>query len=232
MARTQGLERERWPHAWPEEPEGQEGEEYYPEEHGPARPIVNPYAVIALVAALLLLFPVALVFGLIAFSHPRGRVMATFALLLGAAQVAAVAAFFVLPGSLLPETDFLSGSPTTAPPPSTVVVTSVVTATPTAAPAAPAPTVAVPVVRKGATCDAADVGAIGAAEDGGTLLCLATSGARGGYQWSGPYNVGTGLFEPGERCDPSIARTGRTAENRALVCESGTGGQTWTEWTS
>lgn len=212
---------------------GAGGEEYYyQEDHGPARPIVNPYAVIALVAALLLVFPVALVFGLIAFSHPRGRVMATFALLLGAAQVAAVAAFFLLPGSLLPETDFLSGG-STPPPPSTVVVTSVVTATPTAAPpAAPAPTAAVPTVRKGASCDADDVGAIGTAEDGGTLLCLETSGARGGYQWSGPYHVGTGLFEPGERCDPSIARTGRTAENRALVCESGTGGQTWTEWTS
>src|SRR5690606_17586158 len=61
------------------------------------RPIVNPYAVVALVAALVLLFPVARVLGLSAFTHPRGRFMAFAAFLLGAFEAAWLVAFVVLP---------------------------------------------------------------------------------------------------------------------------------------
>ncbi|RZL83048.1 MAG: DUF4190 domain-containing protein [Rhodococcus sp. (in: high G+C Gram-positive bacteria)] len=44
---------------------------------------INPYAVIALVAALLGLFPVAIVFGILAFGRATGRGIATAALVIG-----------------------------------------------------------------------------------------------------------------------------------------------------
>ncbi|MBO0856677.1 MAG: hypothetical protein J2P18_23255, partial [Nocardia sp.] len=52
------------------------------------QPIVNPYAIVALIAALVALFPVAIVFAFISFSHPRGRLMAMCALLLGVLEMA------------------------------------------------------------------------------------------------------------------------------------------------
>jgi hypothetical protein len=76
-------ERRASPQPYYEEPESAEV--------GQQPRIVNPYAVIALVAALLGLFPVAIVFGLIAFGYPSGRGKAAIALLLGLLEVAAVA---------------------------------------------------------------------------------------------------------------------------------------------
>lgn len=40
--------------------------------------------------------------------------------------------------------------------------------------------------------------------------------------------MGTGPYTEDEACDPSIAKTGRTVEGRALVCESGA----WAAWTT
>jgi hypothetical protein len=57
---------------------------------------VNVYAVVALVAALLGLFPVAIVFGLLAFTRPGSRGMPTAAIALGLAEVAGALAFLVL----------------------------------------------------------------------------------------------------------------------------------------
>ncbi|WP_431970270.1 hypothetical protein [Nocardia sp. bgisy134] len=229
MARTQQWqERERWPEAWPDE---RDPEDPFPHE---SRPIVNPYAVVALVAALLALFPVAIVFGFIAFSHPRGRVMACFALLLGAAEVAAVAGFFVLSGNMLPDTMSRATQATTT---TTAQVTTVATVATTSASTAVAPpppppaTTTQPAARKGGACTATQAGLIGAAADGGTLLCLANAAAESGYQWSGPYNVGTGIYEAGSKCDSSVAKTGRTSEGRALVCETQGRGGAWVLWT-
>ncbi|MBF6332297.1 hypothetical protein [Nocardia transvalensis] len=81
------------------------------------------------------------------------------------------------------------------------------------------------VVRKDASCTEAQAGLIGSASDGGTLLCLGKSGK---HEETGPYNVGTGRYTKDEACDPSIAKTGRTAEGRALVFESGA----WAAWTT
>ncbi|WP_067843518.1 hypothetical protein [Nocardia lijiangensis] len=227
MARTQQWqERERWPEAWPDE---RDPEDPFPSE---PRPIVNPYAIIALVAALLALFPIAIVFGFIAFSHPRGRVMACVALLLGAAEVAAVAAFFVLAGNVLPDTMSRANQATAS---TTAQVTTVATTsapTPVAPPpTAPPATTTQPAAHKGGTCTETQAGLIGAAADGGTLLCLANAAADSGYQWSGPYNVGTGVFEAGTKCDPSVAKTGRTSDGRALVCETQGRSAAWVLWT-
>jgi len=218
---------EAWPQAWPEDQEP--GDPFLPD----PRPIVNPYAVIALVAALLALFPVAIVFGLIAFGHPKGRAMATFALLLGIAEAAAVAAVVVLSGSSL--TDTLAEIEDTT-------VTATATADQTSVAAAPnaepvptpaATTEEAPVVRKGAACTASQLGTIGTGVDGGTLLCLEASGSSGSLQWSGPYNIGAGVYEPGATCDETISKSGRTADGRALVCESqGSAGGAWIRWTT
>lgn len=231
MARTrEWRDGEAWPQAWPEDREPDDPFLAEP------RPVVNPYAVIALVAALLVLFPVAIVFGLIAFGHPKGRAMATFALLLGIAEAAAVAAVVVLSGSAL--TDTLSGAEDTTAAATTTVQQTTVAAAPTAVPAPEPPSPAAsteeaPVVRKGAACTMSQLGAIGVGVDGGTLLCLEASGASGNHQWSGPFNIGTGVFEPGATCDETIAKSGRTADGRALVCESqGSAGGVWIRWTS
>ncbi|MEU2256967.1 hypothetical protein [Nocardia xishanensis] len=224
MARTQQWqERERWPEAWPDEGDPDDPHPYE------SRPIVNPYAIVALVAALLALFPVAIVFGFIAFSHPRGRVMACFALLLGAAEVAAVAGFFVMAGNVLPDTVSRAGQATTT---TTAQVTTVATTSAPATVAPPPPaTTTQPAARKGGACTETQAALIGSAADGGTLLCLANAAAESGYQWSGPYNVGTGVYEAGSKCDSSVAKTGRTSDGRALVCETQGRGGVWVLWT-
>ncbi|WP_280511621.1 hypothetical protein [Nocardia farcinica] len=229
MARTQEWQdSEPWPQAWPDE---HEPDDPFPPE---PRPMVNPYAVIALVAALLALFPVAIVFGLIAFGHPRGRAMATFAVLLGLAEVATLAALVLMSGNLL--SDGLTRADDLVAPQSTAGSTAAPpTTTPTPPPASTAPTALptaeAPVVRKGAACTAAQLGMIGSAADGGTLLCLGDPATEGVYRWSGPYHVGTGVYEPGETCDPGIAKSGRTADGRALVCEGGARDAAWVRWT-
>ncbi|MBF6176430.1 DUF4190 domain-containing protein [Nocardia blacklockiae] len=190
-------------------------------------PIVNPYSIIALIAALLGLFPVALVFGLISFGHPRGRAMAMFALLIGILEVVALAGALVLTGVTLPRTS-LGSEPT--PTAATTVVT--VTAAPTTAPALTTPVATTPAaaappsVAKGETCTQAQAGLIGAGSDGSTLLCLR---GGGGYRWAGPYTVTTAVHEGGTKCLPGTDTSARTTDGHALVCE-GRGSGTWTLW--
>lgn len=205
-------------------------------DRGPQRPIVNPYAVIALVAALLLLFPVALVFGLIAFGHPRGKGMAVLALLLGIAEVAVIAAFVVLGGSgwndMLDraENSLLSASETLPQAPVTTAALAPTAAPTVITPPAEADPSGTPVAaRKGASCAEVETGTIGTAADGSTLLCLEKSG---GQSWTGPYTITTAVHEPGGSCDPRTARSARTADGRALICESGARGTTWVLWLS
>ncbi|WP_405163743.1 DUF4190 domain-containing protein [Nocardia sp. NBC_01499] len=254
MARAERRESERWPAAgqddrWPEAGEEEQWAEPEPEERwqepAPSRrrtgrlrveipPIVNPYAIVALVAALVGLFPVAIVFGFIAFSHPRGRVMAMFALLIGVAEVTAVAGLVVLSGNMLPDsltradrsvTTALLAPPTTAnqlPQPTASAAPPV--ATTTASPS----TSNQSNLKKGASCTDGQVGQIGSAADGGTLICL---GSGSGYQWSGPYTVSTTVQQAGAKCDGTSTKTGRTADGRALVCEPATRSGTWVLWT-
>jgi hypothetical protein len=62
----------------------------------PALDPINPYAVVALVAALLGVFPVAIVFGLLAFSHRGGRGLAVSALVLGVLEIVALIGVLVV----------------------------------------------------------------------------------------------------------------------------------------
>jgi hypothetical protein len=107
----------------------------------PAPAVVNPYAVIALVAALLGLFPVAIVFGLIAFSHPGGRGKAVFALLLGLLEVAAIAGVVLTGHRAIDKIDSVLRSARTTTESATVTTTAVVPSAPVPAPAAAAPPV-------------------------------------------------------------------------------------------
>lgn len=208
------------------------------------RPIVNPYAVVALVAALVLLFPVALVFGLIAFTHPRGRFMAFTAFLLGAMEAALLVAFVVLPrdrasdmysriGDALGVT---TGSATAAADPTEGTVDSDTASFIPAAPGAPpteppvtraAPEIAAPVVAERDTA-CPEPALIGAATDGTTLLCLARTGSVTGYQWSGPHRIDAAVHDEGGDCAAGTGATARTAAGRALVCEDGI----WALWVS
>ncbi|WP_433526647.1 DUF4190 domain-containing protein [Nocardia pseudovaccinii] len=252
MARTDNRERERWPEAQPEEYEPETGaigrwpdpdpNDRWPEAEPPARrptragrlrvevpPIVNPYAIVALVAALLGLFPVAIVFGFIAFSHPRGKTMAVCALLLGVIEVVGIAGYVVLSGGNF--SDALSGAHrapvvSSAALPSTIAQTAIpqpsvaptVVTPPATSAAAPTSQVA---PKKGAVCT--EPGRIGTGADGNTLLCLASGGV---YQWNGPYTVGGTVAEPGTKCDGST-KSARTADGRAVTCES----KVWVLWT-
>ncbi|WP_280437658.1 hypothetical protein [Nocardia carnea] len=210
------------------------------------RPVVNPYAVVALVAALVLLFPVAIVFGSIAFTYPRGRFMAFTAFVLGALEAALLVAFVVLPRDRVSDMysqvgDALgvtTGSADAAGVPADGTVesaTAVSIPAPSSAPPAPstrapvtrpAPEIAAPVAEKDTACP--EPALIGAATDGTTLLCLTDTGSVTGYQWSGPYRVAEDVRAEGGNCTAGAAATARTAAGRALVCEDGT----WALWVS
>jgi hypothetical protein len=250
MTRAERRETDRWPQAQPEdrwaepEPDGRwpdDEDERWPEAPSRRRtgrlrveipPIVNPYAIIALVAALLGLFPVAIVFGFIAFSHPRGRVMAMFALLLGVAEITAVAGFILMTSNWLPDVTNRTSSLGTAPVASTpTTVERPVVTTTTAAPSlavTTTPPESQEPVTKGAPCTDAQLGKIGSATTGGTLICLTVAG---GNQWSGPHVVASAVQQAGSKCDASGAKTGRTADGRALVCEVSGRSGTWVLWT-
>lgn len=190
-------------------------------------PIVNPYAIVALVAALLGLFPVAIVFGFISFTHPRGRGIALSALMLGVAEVVALAGALVLSGTTLPHMTFRTQAAPTetaativsvaSPQPTTTVPTPPATTTPASTATAPA------TVAKGEVCTESQAALIGTASDTSTLLCLK---GTGGYRWTGPYTVSTAVYDGGAKCNPASDKTARTADGHALVCER----NTWSLW--
>ncbi|MFQ6226854.1 DUF4190 domain-containing protein [Nocardia sp. NPDC002869] len=250
MAYTQRWAGERWPEVPPDRDEepprtGRRRDEYddWSEEPPPhdERPIVNPYAIVALVAALILVFPVAIVFGLIAFGHPRGRFLAGTAILLGVAEVALLAALVLsprnTPGGVFSRVgdavgEVTGGQRTAEPPVSPTSGTSESTQTSSPGRSAPPPP-SVPASGAAAAPPAAEVDTacpepalLGVAADGGTLLCLTDSASVTGYQWSGPYRVAETVRAEDASC--TGAATARTAAGYALVCENGT----WTLWSS
>lgn len=189
-------------------------------------PIVNPYSIVALVAALLGLFPVAIVFGFISFTHPRGRMMALFALLLGVAEVMLVAGLVAASGFTVPHNLFRFQSDSTAVTATTVPAAASDT-TPAQVTTAPTTAAAPTSVTQGEVCTSAQAALIGTASDGSTLLCLKGSS---GYRWTGPYTVSTAVYDTGSKCDASSDKSARTADGRALVCQGQGRGAVWTLW--
>jgi len=201
-------------------------------------PIVNPYSIVALVGALLGLFPVAIVFGLISFGHPRGRIMALFALMMGVAEVMAVAGLLMLSGVTLPHNPFHMQVTSQAQTDAATPTAQSAALAPTTAPASTAPATATtasasttaPVgVVQGEACTAAQAALIGTAADSSTLLCLQGSS---GYRWTGPYNVSTAVYNNGSTCNPATDKSARTSDGHALVCQGTGRSAAWTPWTS
>ncbi|MFD3701680.1 hypothetical protein ACFWUP_00890 [Nocardia sp. NPDC058658] len=197
---------------------------------GRDQPRVNPYAMVALAAALVVLFPIAIVFGLLSFGHPRGRGIAVLALLLGISEAAvAVAIGLAVFGGLDVTVPTLAQTQSVTTTPLPVSVTSHGTPTATEAVPATSPVEKASVVAKGTECAAEKAGLLGVAADGATLLCL--QGPKG-YTWSGPFRVSGSYYTAGARCDPSVDKSGRTSDNHALVCEGKGSAAVWAPWTS
>ncbi|MQY27116.1 preprotein translocase subunit SecD family protein [Nocardia aurantia] len=224
-------DRRRVPATPPAEPDDEEWEAPSRRRAGRLRvevpPIVNPYAIVALVAALIGAFPVAIVFAFVSFSYPRGRFMAACALLIGMLEVTVLLGVAALAGVTVPHLDLHRssdssaslGQPSVAPtqPTTTSVPITVTAATPVKPPSA----------AKGEVCTDAQVALIGTASDGSTLLCLHSSS---GYRWVGPYSVSTAVHEGGGKCLPGTDKSARTSDGHALVCEGAGATGTWTLW--
>lgn len=194
------------------------------------QPRVNPYAMVALAAALVVLFPIAIVFGLLSFGHPRGRGIAVLALLLGISEAAvAVAIGLAVFGGFDVSVPTLAQSATTTPSPVSVTSHGAPTATATEAVPVTSPAEKGTVVEKGTECAAEKAGLLGVAADGATLLCLR---GPGGYTWSGPFRVSGSYYTAGAKCDPSVDKSGRTSDNHALVCEGKGSAAVWSPWTA
>ncbi|MFE5477727.1 hypothetical protein ACFQ9R_18625 [Nocardia sp. NPDC056541] len=196
------------------------------------QPRVNPYSMVALAAALVLLFPIAIVFGLLSFGHPRGRGIAVLALLLGISEVAVAAAIglAVFGGLDVSMPALAQSAATTTPTPVSVTshtAPTVTEAVPVTSPAGGGEKSGV--VEKGTECTAEKAGLLGVAADGATLLCL-----RGpsGHTWSGPFKVSGSYYTAGAKCDPSVDKSGRTSDNHALVCEGKGSAAVWSLWTT
>ncbi|MFC4372699.1 hypothetical protein ACFO5K_01195 [Nocardia halotolerans] len=204
---------QRWPHAATDDDPGRGHAD---------RVRVNPYSMVALAAALVLIFPIAIVFGLLSFGHPRGRGIAVLALLLGIgeAAVAAAVAMVVFGGF---DVEMPALAQTTAATTSVAVASQGAPTATRAAPVVVTPPAAADIVAEDTPCSADQAGLLGVAADGATLLCLRDGD---GFTWSGPYRVAGSYYSAGTQCDPSVDKSGRTSDNYALVCEGGS----WVPW--
>jgi hypothetical protein len=204
---------------------------------------INPYAVISLVAALLGLFPVATVFGILAFWRPAGRGIAIAGLVLGVLEALATAAvvysastafdsdtvsedatssqYFSMPAEL---PTIISPPLTTAAPTTTVDETISVeeteteTETETAEQIEPAPAV-------NGDCDTS-VDNHATAADGTFLKCTYAGSTRAHWVRSVPI---IGTASEGDSCDPSVTGIAVSPEGQDLFCvtNSRTGSGTW-----
>ncbi|WP_067676589.1 hypothetical protein [Nocardia miyunensis] len=191
-------------------------------------PIVNPYSIVALVGALLALFPVAIVFGFISFTHPRGRMMALFALLIGAAEATALVGLLALSGVSVPHNPFrLQAGSTPVSQTAPATASDVPPVQVTVSTAAPTTSAAQTAVAQGEVCTETQAALIGTTSDGNTLLCLKGSS---GYRWTGPYTVSTAVYDNGSKCNAASDKSARTADGRALVCEGQGRSAAWTLW--
>jgi hypothetical protein len=199
---------------------------------------INPYAVIALVAALLGLFPVAIVFGILAFWRPTGRAIATAALILGILEALAAGSILYSAGSSLSEAVTDSAQATTyssaqalpltpAPtiPPSLIAPAAATTepepeATTTVEESEPATAPAV-----NGDCDP-DVDNHATSADGTFLKCTYAGSTRPHWVRSVPI---IGQAAEGESCDPAATGIAISPEGQDLFCVSNgrTGTGTW-----
>lgn len=191
---------------------------------------INPYAVIALVAALLGLFPVAIVFGILAFWRPAGRGLAIAGLALGAIEAIAVATIVYGFGTGLTADgstnatvyqDYsISATPLEAPP-ATVIVPSLTTPPPaeTTVEVTEEPPLALPAVDD--SCDP-DVDNHATSSDGTFLKCAYAGRSTARWVRSAPIIA---YADQGASCDPSTRGIAVSPEGVEMVCVSNDGGE-------
>ncbi|MDJ0395838.1 DUF4190 domain-containing protein [Rhodococcus sp. G-MC3] len=196
------------------------------------RPVdpINPYAVIALIAALLGLFPVAIVFGILAFWRPAGRRVAIAGLVIGAIEAIAVATVVYGFGTGLTVDDStnatvyhdysLPATPLEAPP-TTVIVPSLTTPPPveTTIAVTKEPPLALPAVDD--PCDPAVDNHATSSND--TFLKCAYAG-RSTARWvrSAPIIA---YADQGAPCDPSARGIAVSPGGVDMVCVSNAANQ-------
>jgi hypothetical protein len=190
----------------------------------------NPYAVIALVAALLGLFPVAIVFGILAFWRPAGRGVAIAGLVLGAIEAIVVATVVYGFGTGLTADDStnatvyqdysLPATPLEAPP-TTVIVPSLTTPPPaeTTIGATEEPPLALPAVDD--HCDPA-VDNHATSSDGTFLKCAYAGRSTARWVRSAPIIA---YADQGASCDPSARGIAVSSGGVDMVCVSNGGGE-------
>ncbi|ORI20211.1 hypothetical protein BJD99_01065 [Rhodococcus sp. 1163] len=184
---------------------------------------------IALVAALLGLFPVAIVFGILAFWRPAARGLAIAALVLGAIEAIAVATVVYGLGTGLTADDStnatvyqdysLPATPLEAPPTS-VIVPSLTTPPPaeTTVEVTEEPPLTLPAVDE--SCDPA-VDNHATSADGTFLKCAYAGRSTARWVRSAPIIA---YAEQGESCDPSARGIAVSPDGLDMMCISnGTG---------
>ncbi|WP_213578565.1 DUF4190 domain-containing protein [Rhodococcus sp. USK13] len=205
---------------------------------GPALDPINPYAVISLVAALLGLFPVAIVFGILAFWRPGGRGIAIAGLILGVLEALATAAVLYSAGTAFnsdtDSQDYSATAVTTFPEialpapftaaPTTAVAEPTTVETTTVAVETTAPAAIAPVVN--GDCDPS-VDNHATAADGTFLKCTYAGSTRPHWVRSVPI---IGTASEGDSCDPSVTGIAVSPQGQDLFCvtDTRTGGGTWT----
>lgn len=201
---------------------------------------INPYAVIALVAALLGLFPVAIVFGILAFWRPAGRAIAVAALILGILEALAAGTILYSAGTSLsdavtdssPATSYsLPSAQAQALTPASAVPPALVP--PTAATTEPEPEATTTVDEPEPTtsptvngdCDTS-VDNHATSADGTFLKCTYAGSTRPHWVRSVPI---IGQAAEGESCNPAATGIAISPEGQDLFCVSNgrTGTGTW-----
>lgn len=193
---------------------------------------INVYAVISLVAALLGLFPLAIVFGILAFTRPAGRGIAIAGLVLGILELAVlVLVFFGVASAFTDDSDSSAAQTVTSSVFEPFVPTDDTTSTSTsdAAPATettPSPTTTQPEPEPSSgpvlndTCSEGQANALATDANTGQNIVCAFSGENGNYRWVRTAPVSPGTHERGDSCDPAADKVGRSTGGTALLCVS------------
>ncbi|MDI9897983.1 DUF4190 domain-containing protein [Rhodococcus sp. IEGM 1381] len=181
---------------------------------------VNPYAVISLVAALLGLFPVAIVFAILAFWRPAGRGIAFAGLAIGVIELLVVATFLYGFGSLTPSNSASSETFTPYSVPATAMLTvpSATTALPpaeTTVDATEVPVASLPKVD--GPCDPSTDNHDTSA-DGTFLKCTYAGSTSARWVQSAP--IIDGNAEAGSACDPTVRGIAVSPDGFDMFCVS------------
>lgn len=190
---------------------------------------VTPYAVISLVAALLGLFPVAIVFGILAFWRPAGRGIAVAGLAIGVVELLVVATVLYGFGSLTPSDSESSETLT----PYSLSATAIFTVPSTTTPLPPAETTAdateVPIVSQpevNGPCDPSTDNHDTSA-DGTFLKCTYAGSTSARWVQSAP--IIDNNAKAGSACDPIVRGIAVSPEGFDMFCVSdgANGGGYW-----